>query len=44
MGKSVLLRGPNLFFWTHFGGQDGADVLAAYQAYRGKSGAALPAR
>ena len=47
LGKSVLLRGPNLFFWTHYGGQDGSDLLAAFDAYRGRSEygpAAAPSR
>jgi hypothetical protein len=37
MGKSVLMRGPNLFYWIYFGGQDGSDIVAAWARYRGAS-------
>lgn len=34
IGKIVLIRGPNLFYLTSFGQQDGSDLLSAFTAYR----------
>lgn len=40
IGNSVLMRGPGLFYWLRFRGQDGSDILAAWARYRGESPAA----